>query len=880
MAKTYKVSTVEVSAQSRKEWLARKRGKGDVAASAAAVVVQSEASSAPSALDALFRQVNIGTDDAPKYVAEALFPLRIGDALLDWHAEQKYLGVEHATESEKANFFATGGVTAGGIGSSSGGGTGGGGSSTLAGLNDVALKSAIANDMLVYNGTHWVNTPMSAIKPDLTAYATKSWVEGKGYALNTALLAVDARLANVETIFTADQDGAINKWSEVVAFLDGIEGDTLDSILAQFATKDSLSGYLPLTGGTLTGNLTAPTFIGNLQGKADRVYTKHLGDLNSVLTDSDFSGWGIYASDFSATATNFPHSGNKNNANGVITFSFTNHGQSTGIYGYQLARTDVSDSLYYRGFNAGKIKRDWRKIAFTDDIPTIPTKLSQFTDDVVKDKYLPIDGTAKNAGKLGDQAPTYYATATALTELSDDVTEFRTLFNSLFEKDTANNAIKAKLSLYSVGGITAGGIGSGGSSGGGGASYNRLDAWADYTNDKSGWVLSALLGKDLDTRVSALANAGYITASALDPYAKSADVANTYATQTALQGVDIRVQAIEYIFDEDQDGVINKWQEIVDFLAGVEGTTLDGILEQFATKDSLAGYMPKTGGTFSGDVTAPTFIGNLTGNATNALALKGIHAGYENGRGGIPIVESSGVMEIGKYIDFHTLDEGDGVDYSLRIECQGAFRNRVYFPTTTGTLALTSDIPTKLSQLTDDVVSGKYLPINGTAPNANTLNWASFTKASGIGFNLHQWFASGKVSDIPSMGYSTVWQAGLNMSRAWQIWVSRTDHATHTRHTDGTNWTEEYTLLDDHNYTNYTVPKTGGTFSGNVGIGTTDPAEKLDVVGNIKTSGSVRIGDAILSWDATNKCVTIKNANTGEKASLLVDGGVTATAIN
>ena len=108
--------------------------------------------------------------------------------------------------------------------------------------------------------------------------------------------------------------------------------------------------------------------------------------------------------------------------------------------------------------------------------------------------------------------------------------------------------------------------------------------------------------------------------------------------------------------------------------------------------------VPKTGGTFSGNVTAPTFIGNLTGNASNALALKGISAGFANGRAWIPIVESSGVMEIGKYIDFHTLDEGDGVDYSLRIECQGAYRNRVYFPTTTGTLALTSDIPTNYLQ--------------------------------------------------------------------------------------------------------------------------------------------------------------------------------------
>ena len=59
---------------------------------------------------------------------------------------------------------------------------------------------------------------------------------------------------------------------------------------------------------------------------------------------------------------------------------------------------------------------------------------------------------------------------------------------------------------------------------------------------------------------------------------------------------------------------------------------------------------------------------------------------------------------------------------------------------------------------------------------------------------------------------------------------------------------------------------------GNVGIGTTNPTEKLHV------NGKLRLGDAILEWDATNKCVKLTNANTGETASLLVSGGVTAMA--
>lgn len=43
-------------------------------------------------------------------------------------------------------------------------------------------------------------------------------------------------------------------------------------------------------------------------------------------------------------------------------------------------------------------------------------------------------------------------------------------------------------------------------SGGGGTSYNRLDSWASYDSSKAGWVLSALLGNDLNSRVTSLEN--------------------------------------------------------------------------------------------------------------------------------------------------------------------------------------------------------------------------------------------------------------------------------------------------------------------------------------------------------------------------------------
>lgn len=47
----------------------------------------------------------------------------------------------------------------------------------------------------------------------------------------------------------------------------------------------------------------------------------------------------------------------------------------------------------------------------------------------------------------------------------------------------------------------------GGGGTGGGSDYNRLDAWTDYDSTKAGYVLSALLGIDLNTRTKANADA-------------------------------------------------------------------------------------------------------------------------------------------------------------------------------------------------------------------------------------------------------------------------------------------------------------------------------------------------------------------------------------
>lgn len=79
-------------------------------------------------------------------------------------------------------------------------------------------------------------------------------------------------------------------------------------------------------------------------------------------------------------------------------------------------------------------------------------------------------------------------------------------------------------------------------------------------------------------------------------------------------------------------------------------------------------------------------------SAGNADTLDGYHANGSNVApyGHIPTIESDGVMEVGKYIDFHNDNSGKH-DFSTRLQTTGNYGNSVNLPSVDGTLALTSD---------------------------------------------------------------------------------------------------------------------------------------------------------------------------------------------
>ncbi len=201
----------------------------------------------------------------------------------------------------------------------------------------------------------------------------------------------------------------------------------------------------------------------------------------------------------------------------------------------------------------------------------------------------------------------------------------KSVFDDLFEKvevSTGVFAIKAKYSFYSTGEVSAYGIGSGG----GGGSYDRLDAWADYDSTKSGWVLSALLGNELNTRVGNLEGGSALTVNttgtgnAITSISKAGTVIT--ATKGATFSLDNHLHAGVYepVFTKNTAFNKNFGTASGTVAQGNDSRIINGQTAYgwgnhasagYALNSSLSNYLPLTGGTLTGNVIAPTFEGSI-----------------------------------------------------------------------------------------------------------------------------------------------------------------------------------------------------------------------------------------------------------------------------
>ena len=119
----------------------------------------------------------------------------------------------------------------------------------------------------------------------------------------------------------------------------------------------------------------------------------------------------------------------------------------------------------------------------------------------------------------------------------------------------------------------------------------------------------------------------------------------------------------------------------------VDGIHANGLLTALSNSDK--GISITVGGTTK---SVSNISVNYASSAGNADTVDGYHVNGSNVApyGHIPSIENDGVMEVGKYIDFHNDNSGKH-DFSTRLQTTDNYGNSVYLPSHNGTLALISD---------------------------------------------------------------------------------------------------------------------------------------------------------------------------------------------
>ena len=230
-------------------------------------------------------------------------------------------------------------------------------------------------------------------------------------------------------------------------------------------------------------------------------------------------------------------------------------------------------------------------------------------------------------------------------------------------------------------------------------------------------------------------------------------------------------------------------------------------------------------------------------SAGNAETLGGFPKNYGQAPfNTIPCIGNNGVMEIGRYIDYH-YDNSGKYDFSTRLQASGNNKNVVTLPSASGTLVLTSDI---LNYYWANVKISASSSTT-TSPTVHTLTatriCAGHDPEIDNSISCSNWFRSSGNTGW----YNTTYKGGIYMSdTSWirthhnvgiyagQIYADSSIRMSSIR----LERTNEINSSDDLfiNYgssTNVSLCNGGG----NVGIGTISPTQKLDVNGNIITKG-------------------------------------------
>ena len=368
---------------------------------------------------------------------------------------------------------------------------------------------------------------------------------------------------------------------------------------------------------------------------------------------------------------------------------------------------------------------------------TVPTKLSQLTDDIVSGKYLPLNSNAVSATKLKDSRLIWGQNFDGTKNIDGPLT----IGDIKISYDEAAGALALtrvsgsdkKANLYATGGLTAFGAGSAQGGGGSGISYERLDHWSDYTTAKAAAVLSAFLGNDLNERLKKV-EGGALT---------SVDWSIIKNKPTSMPASDVPAWA------KAATKPSYAWNEITgkpnEFNPAMHSHTFASLLNKPTT---LQGYGITDAASishthaFSQLRDKPTTVDGYgivdTFKTHREVNFAPDEAGYY-----AVMTTKSGIGDDWRHIISMDWSKNDSVNWISQLALPTQRNESVYYRKNEADGKQIKDAKwikiwdeknlTKLSQLTDDIVTGKYLSLaGGTMQNTSMIH------------NLNSEFVGGK----------------------------------------------------------------------------------------------------------------------------------------
>jgi hypothetical protein len=487
--------------------------------------------------------------------------IRIGEAYLYWDSTNRALRLVHPYNKFATSFFATGDIVASTNSDYSSSGSSGG-STTLSGLTDTTITSATSGNVLVFNGTHWVNKPQSEIVPDLTGYATETWVVNRKY-----LTASDVT-GKVDTVATSGSGNAVTSAS--------ISGSTLTlKKESTFSLSSHTHGYVSTvkvgdTSYSASNNIiTLPAYPTSMAWSA-------ITDKPSTYTPSSHTHTKSQVTDFPTTWAWDSITGKPS------TYSPSSHTHSYAssiTIGSSTTKYSVSDNNI--NIPAYPSSMAWSAITGKPSTYTPSSHTHEITD-IASLKSLKTSTSITNVGWSGNSTDDYI-----LPTMS-----FMAFWNGAYNASNTSNL-----------------------------TYCNRGAFGTIVTKSTSDYLSS--------------STTYAGSSSIGGAATSANKLNTDAGSSTLP----------VYFSNGVPVAVN--------------TTGIGI--------SITGSAAKLGTTTIGDTSTPIYLNAGT-------ATKCSHPVSGNWFNGIPYINSSGVMEVGSYIDFHAAS-ANTTDYDVRLTASSSNLN-------------------------------------------------------------------------------------------------------------------------------------------------------------------------------------------------------------